>query len=254
MWIKLPVPCSLFPIIWRLELIAHRGFSAITPENTIAAFTAALASDANSIEFDVQLSAEGVPIIFHDQKLDRITGTSGIINEKFLTEIQQLEAGKWFDEKFSGEKIPTLAEALKLLKSVDKFLYFDIKPYHNWPDYSVEKLIELLLTEEVLEKCIITSFNELILQQCQSLLPQIKLGYFLVNNADFLQQLNKAKKAENAVLSSYYKIVLDNPSIVEKSREQDIDIVAWTVDNREDFEALVKIGVKRIITNSLLVK
>lgn len=237
-----------------LELIAHRGFSAIAPENTIAAFTAALASNANSIEFDIQLSAEGIPVIFHDKNLERITGIPGIINEKSLTEIQQLDAGKWFNKKFSGERITTLAEALKLLKSVDKFLYFDIKPYHNWPDSSVKSLIQLLVTEEVLEKCIITSFNELILQQFQSLLPEIKLGYFLVNNADFLQQLDKAKKVRNAVISSYYKILLDDPSIVQKSQEHDIDIVTWTVDDPADFAELVKIGVKRITTNSLLVK
>ena len=136
-----------------LEIIAHRGFSAIAPENTIAAFAAALASGASSVEFDLQLSAEGIPVIFHDRNLERITGISGIINEKSLDEIEQLDAGKWFDEKFAGEKIPTLAEALKILKSVDKFLYFDIKPYHNWTDLSLEMLVELLIKEEVLEKC-----------------------------------------------------------------------------------------------------
>ena len=235
-----------------LEIIAHRGFSAIAPENTVAAFAAALASDASSVEFDLQLSAEGIPIIFHDRNLERITGVPGIINEKSLDEIEQLDAGKWFNEKFVGEKIPTLSEALKILKSVDKFLYFDIKPYHDWTESSIEMLIQLLNQEEILEKCIITSFNETFLGRCQNLFPQINLGYFLVNNSDFLQQIEKAKNAENAVLSTYYKVLFTDPSIVEKSRNQGIDIVAWTVDDREDFEKLVKMGVKRIITNSLI--
>ena len=170
----------------------------------------------------------------------------------FRSEIEQLDAGKWFDEKFAGEKIPTLAEALKILKSVDKFLYFDIKPYHNWTDLSLEMLVELLIKEEVLEKCIITSFDETFLQRCHYLFSQIKLGYFLVSDSDFLQQIKKAKAAENAVLSTYYKVLFADPLIVERTRDQGIDLVVWTVDDREDFEKLVKMGVKRIITNSII--
>jgi glycerophosphoryl diester phosphodiesterase len=64
-----------------LEIIAHRGFSAIAPENTLAAFELAIARGAHSIEFDIQLSADNVPVIFHDATLDRITGVSGKVRE-----------------------------------------------------------------------------------------------------------------------------------------------------------------------------
>jgi glycerophosphoryl diester phosphodiesterase len=235
-----------------LEIIAHRGFSAIAPENTLAAFAAALDGGADSVEFDVQLSADAVPVIFHDETFDRITGISGTVKEKSANKIKQLDAGKWFAKKYAGETIPTLADALKFLSLVKQFLYFDIKPYNNWSDCEISELIHLLITGGILEKCIMTSFNESFLQQCRQLAPQIKLGYFLVKNSDFLQQLKKAKEAGNAILSILYTVILEEPSIVEKSRSQGIDIVAWTVDKPEDFEKLVEIGVTRIITNSLL--
>lgn len=235
-----------------LEIIAHRGFSAIAPENTLAAFAAARESGADSLEFDLQLSAEGIPIIFHDENLDRITGISGKLKEKSASELKQLDAGKWFSQKYAGEMIPTLKDALKSLSLVKKFLYLDIKPYRDWSVAEIEYLIHLLTAGEILEKCIMTSFNESFLQECRQLAPQIKLGYFLVNNSDFCQQLSKAKESSNAILSTLYTVILEEPSIVEKSRNQGIDIVAWTVDKQEDFEKLVEIGVTRIITNSLL--
>ena len=112
-----------------LEIIAHRGFSSIAPENTLAAFELAIARGASSIEFDIQLSADSVPVIFHDATLERITGVSGKVRDKNLSQLQTLDAGKWFGAEFLGQKIPTLKEALSILKNVDKFLYFDVKPH-----------------------------------------------------------------------------------------------------------------------------
>ncbi len=65
-----------------LEIIAHRGYSAIAPENTLSAFNAAIQHQADSIEFDVQLSADGIPVIIHDSTLDRTTNGTGKVIEK----------------------------------------------------------------------------------------------------------------------------------------------------------------------------
>ncbi|WP_413163877.1 glycerophosphodiester phosphodiesterase [Capilliphycus salinus ALCB114379] len=235
-----------------LEIVAHRGFSAMAPENTLAAFTAAIEGGANSIEFDLQLSADGVPIIFHDETLDRITGTSGKVREKSLEELKQLNAGAWFGEQFVGETIPTLTEALNCFQRVEKFLYFDVKPHCQWSQTDVEKLIQQVREGGILEKCVITAFNEEFLQQVRSCCPEIKLGYFLTETTDYQQQLNKAIKAGNAILSCLFDVVLENPHFVEDSRTQGVDWVVWTVDRPEHFQELVDLGVKRIITNSLI--
>lgn len=235
-----------------LEIIAHRGFSAVAPENTLAAFNAAIQNNADSVEFDVQLSADKVPIIFHDVTLDRLTGTSGKVQEKTLAELQTCDVGLWFSERYRGEKIPSLKEALATLKNFKKFLYFDVKPHCDWSDLEVEDLVKLLRTEGILDRCIITSFSHQFLDQIQQSSPDLKIGHIVANEENFITQLDQAVVAGHKVISSQYRILLNNPALIEQSRSQGIDLVAWTVDSREDFQKLVDLGIVRIITNSLI--
>ena len=235
-----------------LEIVAHRGFSAMAPENTLAAFTAAIEGGADSIEFDLQLSSDGVPVIFHDETLDRITGTSGKLARKSLEELKQLNAGAWFAEQFVGETIPTLAEALTCFKWVEKFLYFDVKPHCQWSETDVQRLIQQVREAGILEKCVMTAFNEEFLTLVRSCCPEMKLGYFLTEAANYPQQLQKATASGNAILSSLFDVVLDNPHFVEDGRTRGVDWVVWTVDRPEHFQELIELGVRRIITNSLI--
>lgn len=235
-----------------IEIIAHRGFSAIAPENTLAAFDLAIKYGANSIEFDVQLSAEGVPVIFHDTTLDRITRTSGKVRDKTLEELNALDAGAWFDRRFSGEKIPTLKSALTILKNVDKFLYFDVKPDCEWSSSEVKNFVNTLLVEGVNNKSVITSFNSQFLEQVREVSQDLLIGHIVANESDYKAQLAKAVAADDRLISSQYRVLLDNPSLVENSRDRGVDVVAWTVDSREDVVKLVDIGVVRIVTNSLI--
>ncbi|WP_449418732.1 glycerophosphodiester phosphodiesterase [Phormidium nigroviride] len=235
-----------------IEIIAHRGFSAIAPENTLAAFDLAIKYGANSIEFDVQLSAEGVPVIFHDTTLDRITQTSGKVRDKTLEELNALDAGAWFDRRFSGEKIPTLKAALAILKNVEKFLYFDVKPDCEWSSSEVKSFVNTLLVEGVNNKSVITSFNAQFLEQVREVSQDLPIGRIVANESDYKAQLAKAVAADDRLISSQYRVLLDNPSLVENSRDRGVDVVAWTVDSREDVVKLVDIGVVRIVTNSLI--
>jgi glycerophosphoryl diester phosphodiesterase len=235
-----------------LEIIAHRGFSVMAPENTLVAFTAALQQGANSIECDLQISADGVPVIFHDATLNRITGTSGTIREKTIAELKQLDAGAWFAEQFAGEGIPTLEEAVAGFKMVKDFLYFDVKPESEWSDREVDDLGHLLTQEDLLTRSIMTSFNEGFLGKIREFFPEISLGYFITDVSNFEQQLQKAVAVKNAILSVYYPVILEQPQWVEESRKQGVDVVVWTVDSLEDVKQLRNVGVRRIITNSLI--
>ncbi len=235
-----------------LEIIGHRGFSIKTPENTLVAFNAALEQGANSLEFDVQVSADGIPVIFHDESLNRITGTSGKVSEKTVAELKELDAGSWFAERFAGESIPTLEDAIATFKNVKDFLYFDVKPYHQWSEDEIKHLGEFLVKNDFFKKTIMTSFNEEFLKQIRSYYSEIKIGYFLIDFNRFEEQLQKAISQGNAILSIDYPVVLEHPEIVTQSQNQGVDIVVWTVDDINDFNTLVNLGVKRIITNSLI--
>src|SRR5512139_733767 len=89
-------------------IFAHRGASAHAPENTLAAFELALAQQADAIELDVKLSADGQVIVIHDSSVDRTTNGHGKVQDMTLVEIKALDAGSFFSSQFAGEKIPTL--------------------------------------------------------------------------------------------------------------------------------------------------
>ncbi len=235
-----------------LEIIAHRGFSALAPENTIAAFELAIERGASSIEFDIQLSADSVPVIFHDATLDRIAGVSGKVRDTKLSELQLLDAGKWKGDRFLGAKIPTLKEALVALKKVDKFLYFDVKPHCEWSDSEVEDFVNTLNGAGITEKCVITSFNDRFLEQVRQISGDFLIGHIVANLEAYTNQLAKAAAIGDNLISTQYRVLLENPSLIETSRSQGVDIVAWTVDDRADMQKLVDRGITRIVTNCLI--
>ena len=235
-----------------LEIIAHRGFSSIAPENTLAAFELAIARGASSIEFDIQLSADSVPVIFHDATLERITGVSDKVRDKNLSQLQTLDAGKWFGAEFLGQKIPTLKEALSILKNIDKFLYFDVKPHCEWLDSEVAIFVNTLNDAGIKEKCVITSFSDRFLGQVRRLSDGLAIGHIVANLEAYKTQLVKAVVNRDNLISSQYRVLLDNPALIQASRSQGVDIVAWTVDDRTDMQKLVDLGITRIVTNCLI--
>ena len=98
------------------KIYAHRGASKYAPENTMPAFQLALDMNADGIETDVQLTKDGVPILIHDEKLKRTTTGSGYVKDYTLEELQQLDAGSWFDATFTGTKLITLEQLLQWIK------------------------------------------------------------------------------------------------------------------------------------------
>jgi penicillin amidase len=98
------------------QIVAHRGSSINRPENTLASTWGAIEAGATAVEVDVRTTKDGVLIVRHDATIDRTTNGKGLIKDLTLTELQQLDAGTWFDPKFAGEKIPTLEQLLKVCR------------------------------------------------------------------------------------------------------------------------------------------
>ncbi|MDQ7840625.1 MAG: glycerophosphodiester phosphodiesterase family protein [bacterium] len=99
-------------------IVAHRGASGEAPENTLAAFRRALEIGVDGVELDVHLTSDGEPVVIHDPMLDRTTDGLGLVRDQTLAAVRRLDAGRWFGERFAGERVPTLAEALDLLRPV----------------------------------------------------------------------------------------------------------------------------------------
>jgi glycerophosphoryl diester phosphodiesterase len=110
------------------RIIAHRGASAVAPENTLVALSRAADAGARSVELDVMLSADGVPIIIHDTNLKRTTNGTGPVASHSFDAISQLDAGSWFGADFAGERVPTLSDAVDLIVGRKMVLNLEIKP------------------------------------------------------------------------------------------------------------------------------
>lgn len=244
-----------------MEIIAHRGYSGITPENTITAFRTALQYHADSVEFDVQLTADRVPIIIHDYTLERTTNGFGLVREKTLSELKLLDNGSWFNKEFEGEKIPTLSEGLEVLKEIPKHIYIEVKNAHLWENKDRENLINMINIplnkggqggSSIFSKCYVMSFDHNFIDKIRLMNKEIKIGYLVAKAEEYEETLLRAIAAKNATIISRYNLLLENEELIEKTRKENIDIVTWTVDDQEDWQKLIKLGIDRITTNKLI--
>jgi len=117
------MPLSHLPFV-----IGHRGARAHAPENTLASFRHAADIGCRMVEFDVRLSADSVPVVFHDDSLSRTTDAAGPVRTRTLAELKALDAGAWFGPNFAGERIPTLVETLRLCAARNMAVNIEIKP------------------------------------------------------------------------------------------------------------------------------
>jgi glycerophosphoryl diester phosphodiesterase len=120
--VSLPAPGSGPP-----EIIGHRGYPDRFPENTLPSLEGALEAGCRSLEWDVKVTADGVPVLFHDETLERTTDGEGPLAERTLGELRELDAGAWFHPRFRGTRIPTLREALEAVAGRVERIYPEVK-------------------------------------------------------------------------------------------------------------------------------
>ena len=115
------------PLVPLPAVIGHRGAAGSAPENTLAAFRRAAALGTGWVEFDVQLTADGVPVVFHDDRLDRTTDGRGRLDATTAAALRGLDAGSWFSPAFAGERVPTLVEALDCIAGLGLGANIEVK-------------------------------------------------------------------------------------------------------------------------------
>ncbi|MFM2045337.1 MAG: hypothetical protein RLY86_3913 [Pseudomonadota bacterium] len=109
-------------------IIGHRGAARHAPENTLAGIRMAASQGATWVEVDVKLTADRIPILMHDDTLDRTTDGRGPVAALTLEQVRRLDAGRWFGPAFAGERVPTLAEVLALVRDLGMGINLEIKP------------------------------------------------------------------------------------------------------------------------------
>ncbi len=143
---------------------AHRGNSKYFPENTMVGFRSAAALNPDMIENDIHMTKDGELIVMHDHVVDRTTNGTGLIREKTLAEIRELDAGSWKGEEFKGEKVPTLREFLDFFADYPEMLFnIELKDYpRDSGDFayeSAEKTLAMLREYGVMDRCVINTWS-----------------------------------------------------------------------------------------------
>lgn len=233
-----------------MEIIAHRGGAAFAPENTLVAFGAS-AGRAHGAEFDVDYTADGVPVVIHDSTVDRTTDGSGDVQTFTLAQLQALDAGSWFDARFAGARIPTLEEVLLFCGRRFRLVYPEIKRQST--PAQVAAITDLVRAVGLEDRCIMQSFwfeTNFPLVRAQS--SRITLGYLVQDINRWNAALPLAEADGNAMLLADYNIVLGSPALVDDARSRGVDVGVWTVDTADIVLQLLDIGVTRIMSNTLV--
>lgn len=230
--------------------IAHRGASAYFPENTMAAFRGALEMQAEMIELDVMLSKDGVPVVFHDAKLNHHTDGSGPVNAYTLAELKKLDAGSWFNDEFAGEPIPTLEEVLKFAK--DKIvLNIEIKAEAITDELQggvEEKSLQLVKKYKMEGHILFSSFDYRAAEHLKQLQPNIPVA--------LLYEKRQSAGRSPSKLVADYKADAFNCSRrqltkewIEDLKSLNIPVFVYTVDQPKRMRSLISRGVSGIFTN-----
>jgi len=230
-------------------IIGHRGYPAKYPENTLAAFQAAIDAGAVMIELDVMLSRDRKVVVIHDATLERTTNGKGSVADFTLAELQQLDAGSWFDAQFADQQLPALSEVLDQVNG-RAYVNIEIKSEayqsHHPPDAIEKQVVELLRQKKLVDSVIISSFNVKFLEQIASMKQAPAIAFISENPADekTVQMCTRLK-----VFSWHPDHKIVTPEQVELMHARGIKVFPWTVNELEDFDAMQDLKVEGVITN-----
>ena len=229
------------------RICAHRGFNTVAPENSMAAFGAAVAMGAEEIEFDLWPTADGVLVSCHDDTLDRVSNGSGKIYEHSYEELLKLDFGIKYSEKFRGLKIPTFEQILQ------KFAGRVIMNIHvklwdkNFSDPMIGQIVSLIRKYDAQKHVYLMTTNDEIIQKAMAYAPDIRTCVGWDGNKDPMSMVDRA------IALGAYKVQLYKPyfneDTVKKAHANGILCNVFWSDDPEEAKAFRNMGIDTILTN-----
>jgi glycerophosphoryl diester phosphodiesterase len=232
-----------------VEIIAHRGYSAVAPENTLAALDAATRVGADAVEFDLHTAACGTPVVFHDAMLSRTSNGVGPLRRRTFEQLKALDAGSWFSPEFAGERVPSFQEALSRVAGKVERVYADVKGFRELED--VDRMVRLTREAGMLGSVIFISSNWTLLDRMRGQEPTLLIGYIVEEAALADDALIRAKDDGRALVDFEAALVLADPGLARRAADDGTDVAAWTVDDPAEASRLLRAGVRRITTNQV---
>ncbi|MGY4879534.1 glycerophosphodiester phosphodiesterase family protein [Vreelandella aquamarina] len=248
-----------------VDIIAHRGSSMVAPENTLSAIRQALADGANSVEIDVQLTSDQHVMLYHDTSLQRLTGLPRNFTELTREELSQLDVGNWFGAEHRGERIPTLADALRTVRG-SASLMIELKPEFGHERTLANAVLRVLEEEnhqrlicwaeqtnhihayatcgfpDVFAEMRIAVMTPSLLRYIESAAPQLRTTLL----AQLIMPGTLNRRDFDALGLRHNRIT---PNEIRLARLYGYEVHAWTVNSPARMSTLIDMGVDGIITD-----
>ena len=235
--------------VYPVPVVAHRGSSFDAPENTLASARLSIEMNADGSECDVYRTADGVIVLLHDDNLKRTTGLDKKVTECDYETISKLDAGSWKNPKFAGEKVPTFKEYLELFKGTNTRPVIEIKMG------GIElPVIEVIREAGLVDRVVIIAFSADVVKKVREIEPNISAAWLygkredtwtVEQMADFLTE--RAKYCDTKILDLNHGLL--SPELLKILRNRGFFVWAWTVNEPDRMETLLRWGIDSITTD-----
>jgi glycerophosphoryl diester phosphodiesterase len=224
--------------------VAHRGASRVAPENTLAAFRRALDAGAAAVECDVQRTRDGRLVVMHDQTVDRTTDGRGPVAALTFEEVRRLDAGRWLDPAFAGERVPSLDEVLDLLRG-RALVLLEIKNGPMFYEGIEAQIAEALRRHGMLDAALVMSFDHPAVRTMRGAAPEVATG--IIYNARLVDVAAAARAANADAVCPWWGLV--TAGVVADAHEAGLGVFPWTIDDEPVVRRCLAWGVDGVTSN-----
>ena len=228
-------------------ILGHRGAPVVAPENTLAGFRKAIEMGSDGIELDVHLSRDGQIVVVHDERLERTTNGTGLVAQKSLAELAELDAAAKFAGGAEVQRIPTLDQVFDAVGDACRLINIEIKSGVVLYPGIEEKLVDLVRRRGAVDKVIFSSFNHYSLVELKRLAPEMAIG--LLYMGALVDPWHYAAQLGAEALHPIHFTVF--PEFVAGAHAAGVQVNAWTCDSPADIRRMLASGVDAIITNDV---
>jgi glycerophosphoryl diester phosphodiesterase len=229
----------------RAFIASHRGGGAAAPENTLAAIRAALAAGFDYVEVDVALTADGHPVLMHDATVDRTTDGHGRLASLTLAQVRALDAGAWFDARYAGTPVPTLAEFLDVLATTDRRALVELKG--EWDAAAVASFVDEVNARDLERRVAVSSFDARTLALARAASDVIPRLAIMRKLPDDVASAVAEAGARGVIVDR--RAILERPEVIDELHAAGMRVVVYTLNDDAEWDEVTALGVDGIVTD-----
>ena len=226
-------------------IAGHRGDRSAAPENTLPALQGALDSTLDFVETDVQLTADGVPVLIHDETVDRTTDGTGAVADLTFSQLRELDAGSWYSPEFAGVVVPSLDEFLTVFATSEKQALVELKGF--WTEDEVRMVVGKVAASGSTHRVTFASFDFTTIMNLRAAAPEVPR--VIIQRLLPADPVGLARHFDAIAILTSPGSVEAHPDAVADMHEAGLGLLLYTLNSRQRWSEALALGVDGIITD-----